>query len=128
MNDLMNIYEANEPVLGVPGFEKKYALFFFFGVAFWLFLGSQMFICFINIVMRSKIRGFVRQMLNKYHYFMNLMNIYEVRVFNRFFGIVRFLDGKLMNMVEGVTSYMFINSVVGFQQLAVWWFCRSGAL
>jgi len=56
MNQLMNIYEVNEPVLGVWGFEKKYALFFFLNMAFWRILGSLMFICFIKSLYEVKKR------------------------------------------------------------------------
>jgi hypothetical protein len=59
-----------------------------------LFLGSQMFICFINLVLRSQNREYVRQFRVTYAYLMNLMNIYEVRVFKR----------ELMNMKTCVTS------------------------
>lgn len=87
----MNIYEACEPIWGVEGLCEKKHVFFFLYRVFWLFLCSQMFICFINITMRSKKGEFVRQVTHIYRYFMNLMNIYEVRVFNGFFGNVAIL-------------------------------------
>lgn len=109
MNQLMNIYEVNEPVLGVWGLEKKYALFFFLNMAFWRILGSLMFICFINFDMRSTIGEFVRQVTRINIHLMNLMNIYEVRLFKRFFEKVALVGKDLMNMKMHLTSLRFIN-------------------
>ena len=109
MKPLMNIYEVNEPVLGVWGLEKKYALFFFLNMAFWRILGSLMFICFIKSLYEVKKGEFVRQLTHIKSYLMNLMNIYEVRLFKRFFEKVALAGKELMNMKMHLTSLRFIN-------------------
>ena len=68
-----------------------------------------MFICFINLAMRRKIAEFVRQVTRINIHLMNLMNIYEVRLFKRFFEKVVLVGKDLMNMKMNLTSLRFIN-------------------
>lgn len=104
----MNIYEYHEALLEHRKIEKKYALFFFFRMAFGVILGSLIFICFINLAMRSKTREFVRQIAQLRVHLMNLMNTYEVRVYKRFFEKVCFMTSDLMNLKRCTTSCKFI--------------------
>ena len=98
MSGFMNIYEPYEPILGVQGLCEKTNVFFFLYHTFLLFLGSFMFICFINFTMRSNKGKFVRQISSVYQYLMNFMNIYEEWVFKGFFENVPYLTGNLMNL------------------------------
>jgi len=102
----MNIYE---PFLECTDTGKKYTLFFWLDRSKRLILASQRFICFINLAMRRKTGEYCSAKGAPMTYLMNLMNIYEVRIFKRFFENVVCLTGELMNLMDGFTSYMFIN-------------------
>jgi hypothetical protein len=102
MIGFMNIYEPYEPVWGVQGLLEKTSRIFFLVWCFLVFLGSYMFICFIKITMRNKIDEIASQTALAMTLFMNLMNIYEVRVYKRFFCNVGFVSVDLMNLFFGV--------------------------
>lgn len=83
-------------------------IFYFYGYKT-AFLGSQRFIRFINFSMRILFIKFVRQLTHKPYYFMNLMNVYEVRILKAIFENVVVGDGELMKWKCSDWSFRFIN-------------------
>ena len=75
---------------------KNIRVIFYFYWYKTVFLGSQRFIRFIKVTMRNKIVSIVRQLAIIYSNFMNLMNVYEVRVLKANFEKVAFGNGELM--------------------------------
>lgn len=90
---------------------KKYArvwlngcIFFFLEGLKIALLGSQRFICFINSFgdyLYLRVMKFSRGVTL---YLMNLMNLYEVKILNRFFENVAIVFDELMNLKSMITS------------------------
>jgi hypothetical protein len=105
----MNTYEHYECFSKCGGGRKKITRFFSFGQSRPPFFGSQVFISFINSIMRSVLVNFVFVCVQTTTKFMNIMNTYEVRVCKRFFGNMRSVRGDFMNLKRWSTSQVFIN-------------------
>lgn len=109
MRQLMNLMNLVKRKRGVAGLSKKIRDIFFESGSGTLILGSLMFICFIKSLYEAKKGEFVRQLTHINIHLMNLMNIYEVRLFKRFFEKVALAGKDLMNMKMHLTSLRFIN-------------------
>ena len=61
--------------------------------------------------MRILFNEFVRQLTHKHYYFMNLMNVYEVRILKANFEKVVVWNGELMKWLCSKSALRFINFV-----------------
>lgn len=91
---------------------KNIRVIFYFYWYKTVFLGSQRFIRFIKVTMRNKIVSIVRQLAIIYSNFMNLMNVYEVRVLKANFEKVALNFVYFMKCLCSARSCRFIKPEV----------------
>ena len=109
MNKFMNLMNLMKQKRGCEELWKNMRVIFYF---YWYksaFLCSQRFIRFINITTRSKIGEFVRQITNKPYHFMNLMNVYEVKILKAIFENMPVGMCEFMKWLCSKSSLRFIN-------------------
>lgn len=108
MKPLMNLMNLMKLFWVHYGFSKKNSVIFFVNWYEMRFFGSLKFIRFINLAMRMKKCGFVRQLGQINNYLMNLMNVYVVMVFKRFFESTGCLTSYLMKQLCTQQPFRFI--------------------
>ncbi len=109
MNKLMNLMNLMKRKGECGALVKNMRVIFYFYWYITAFLGSLMFIRFINLAMRSKKGEFVRQVTHINRYLMNLMNVCVVRVLKLIFEKVAWMDAELMKWKCSVSTFRFIN-------------------
>jgi hypothetical protein len=105
----MNLMNLMKPKRECGSLWKNMRVIFYFYRYKSAFFASQRFIRFINFTIRILFTEFVRQLMNKSYYFMNLMNVYEVRILKEIFENVAVGDSELMKWKCSDLSYRFIN-------------------
>jgi len=108
-NRLMNLMNLMKQKRECGALGKNMRVIFYFYGYKSAFFASQRFIRFINFTIRILFVQFVRQLMNKAYYFMNLMNVYEVRILKAIFenvavGMCEFMKWKCSDL-----SFRFIN-------------------